>query len=259
MLNLEVSPGLAIAFLLVLGRIGGLMVFAPFFGSFAISPRIKISLALVFSLALFPILKDRVPEVGGDMVLLLLALAGEVVIGLLLGIVGQVFFSMLEIAGHIMGFQMGLTMANVVDPQTQSQTSVISVFEALLGMIVFLSVNGHHWYIEVIMRSYDLTLPAGRGWGELIDHLIGFSGQMFSAGFKLAAPVALVLLIVDFLLGLIGKAAPQIHVLVVGLPLKTLVGLVLMLATLNILLPFMTSELKMIREELFQFSSFFAN
>jgi flagellar biosynthesis protein FliR len=259
MINLDVAPATMVSFFFVLARLGGLMVFAPFFSSFAIAPIVRIGLTLALGVALFPVLAPRLPEVPEDPVMLILLLGGELIIGLLLGIVGQVFFAILQVAGQLISFQMGFAIINIIDPQTQTQFSVIGVMQNLLGMIMFVWIDAHHWYIDVICHSYNVALPLGAGrWDTLFTELMRLSSQIFVAGFKLAAPLALVLLIVDILLGLIGRAAPQIQILIVGLPAKNLVGLLLLLAGCNLFLPFMIRYLHQLQGDLFRVAALLA-
>jgi flagellar biosynthesis protein FliR len=259
MLNLDLAPTTVISFFFILARLGGLMVFAPFFSSFAIAPTVRIGLTLAFGVALFPVLAPRLPAVPDDPVMLVLLLGGEMLIGMVLGIVGQVFFAVLQVAGQLISFQMGFAIINIIDPQTQTQFSVIGVLQNVVGMIVFISVDAHHWYIDVICQSYAVALPLGAGrWDALLGELMRLSSQIFVVGFKLAAPLALVLLMVDFMLGLIGRAAPQVQILIVGMPVKNMVGFVLLLGGFNFFLPFMIRYLHQLQGDLFRVAGLLA-
>jgi flagellar biosynthesis protein FliR len=253
MIDLDAAPATVVSFFFILARLGGLVVFAPFFSSFAVPPTIRIGLTLALGLALFPALAPRLPAVPEDPVMLILLLGGELIIGMVLGVVGQIFFAVLQVAGQLISFQMGFAIINIIDPQTQTQFSVIGVLQNLVGMVVFISVDAHHWYIEVICHSYKIALPLDAGrWDALLGELMRLSSQIFVVGFKLAAPLALVLLIVDLLLGLIGRAAPQIQILLLGLPLKNLVGLLLLLGGFNVFLPFMIRYINQLHTDLFR-------
>ncbi|MFQ5738029.1 MAG: flagellar biosynthetic protein FliR [Acidobacteriota bacterium] len=236
--TLELTPSLAVGFLLVLARVGGLMFSTPFLGSAAIPRMTRVALSLSFALVVFPLVQHRVPTAQGDFFSLLLVLAGELVIGLLLGLVGQLFMGTLQMAGQMMGFQVGFGVINLIDPQTQVETSVLSTFQSLLGIMVFLLINAHHWFIRAVLESYDLLTPRGLTIsGDLITQLIRLSSGIFKMGFQLAAPVIVVLAIVDILLGVLGRAAPQIHILIVGMPVKVMVGLFFLSASFSILIP----------------------
>lgn len=252
MVNFDLPAAWILTYLLVLARVAGLMIFAPFLGSPGIPALIRVALSVGLSLALFPVVQDKVPAVAIDSMALLPILAGELVMGIALGLVGQLFASALQVAGHLIGFQMGFGIINIIDPQTQVESSVISLFQNLVGILVFLAIDAHHWFIQAITDSYDIVGPqAIRHSAALTNEMIRLGGQMFVVGFKLAAPVVIVLIIVDIVLGIIGRAAPQIHILIVGMPLKTLAGFVFMLATAHASLPFLQHQLNRVHENLY--------
>ena len=250
----EFNPLLALDYLLVLARIGGLVVFSPFFGSRAIPAPIRVLLAVAVSFALFPVIGDQVPAVSMEVVSLVLVLIRELTIGMLLGLVVHLFMEAFRMAGQIIGFQMGFSLINIIDPQTQVQVSVLSLFENLLGMMVFLSLDAHHWLIQALVDSYRMTSPVAQvPLPSLISHLLSLSTDVFAVGFKLAAPVALVLIVVDVLLGIVGRAAPQIHILIIGIPFKPLVGFVVLSGAAYAQLPFARHYLLGLREEFYTF------
>jgi flagellar biosynthetic protein FliR len=125
-----------------------------------------------------------------------------------------------------MGFQIGFSIVNIIDPQTQVKTSVISILQNFLGLSFFLLINGHHWFFIALGESFQF-LPFGgvQLQGSLMEELIRLSAQMFVAGVQIAAPVIAVTICSDVVIGIIGRAAPQINILIVGMPIKTLVGL----------------------------------
>jgi flagellar biosynthetic protein FliR len=238
---------------LVLARVGGLTIFAPVLGSEVVSPLIRVLLSVTLAVVLFPLVRSDLPALPGGVAEMVLALGGEFFIGMLLGLVGKLLLGSLQIAGQIMGFQMGFSMINVIDPQTQVETPVMATFQNILGVLVFLALNGHHWFIQAFVESYRIVgLEPGLS-GALIRALLESAGQMFVLGLKLAAPVAVVLLIVDILLGIVGRMAPQIHVLVVGLPAKSLMGLIFLAATVHTSVPFLARHFEALQGDLLRY------
>ena len=243
-----------VSFLLLLVRLGGLMVFAPFLGSLTIPVQVRVTLSVALSVALFPTLQTKIPDVSMEVVPLVLMLARELMVGMLLGLAGQLLLAAFQMAGQLIGFQMGFSLVNIIDPQTQVQSSALALIEGLAGVMIFLAIDAHHWYLEAIADSYDLSfsLTSGR-WSAITSSLIELFGNIFVVGFRLAAPVLTVLVIVDVFLGVIGRAAPQIHILIIGMPVKPLVGFILLSAMFQSRLPFVRQYLLHLHEQLYVF------
>jgi len=253
-IDFEFSLGLFVSFLLVMVRVGGLMIFAPFLGSLNIPTRIRVALSVTLSLALFPVLQDKIPSVPEDGVSVVLVLFHELMIGMLLGVVGQIILGAFFMAGQIMGFSMGFSLIRLIDPQTQVESSALALFQSLVGTTVFLSMDAHHWFIEAVVESYDLIFPFTMSQSEaLATQLISLFGNIFVVGFKLAAPVTLVLVIVDVLFGVIGRATPQVHILIIGMPFKPLVGFLVLAGTVHTQVLFSSQYLVQLRELLYAF------
>lgn len=236
-------------FSLALARIGGLVSFAPFFGSGAVLPWIRIFIALSLTWVLFPVVGDRIPQIPATSLGFALLLARELLIGFLLGFCAKLVFGALEVAGQIIGFQMGFSFIQIVDPQTQVESPFMGIFLNLAGMMLFLAFNGHHWLIQAVAYSYELgsgTLSSA----SIVEQLTLSLAQMFVVGFKVAAPLAVSMFLVDVLFGILGRAAPQLQLLVLGLPAKGLVGFALLAATIYSLLPFIGRHLGTLEAEL---------
>ncbi len=224
MIGVHITPQQMAGFAVVLFRVAGIMVFAPFFNSGAVPAPVKAAVSLVTALMLAPLVPA--PAVGGGLPGLLLVVAGEAFIGMVLGLAASFLFAALQFAGQVAGFQLGYAIVNVIDPQSDVQTSVISIFYNFLGLMFFLLMDGHHRFLAAVGGSFAY-LPAGgvHLHGPLVEEMIRLSSGIFSAGVRIAGPVIAATATADILMGIIGRVAPQINILVVGLPLKTLVGL----------------------------------
>jgi flagellar biosynthesis protein FliR len=214
-----------VRFLIVLLRISGIMLLAPFFSSQTIPIHIRAAFALVTSFVLAPSLPlQAVPaELNlGNMVMLF---PGELLYGVLLGFAAVCVFAGFQFAGQIISFQLGFSLINVIDPQTEVESSVFSFFQNYLGLLFFLLINGHHWFLLAINKSFAI-LPVGGAHIEasLAEYLIRLTAELLVIGLRIAGPVIAVSIITDVVMGVIGRAAPQINILIVGMPLKTLVG-----------------------------------
>ena len=225
MISLVFSQSDIVRFGIVLFRVAGIMTFAPFFSSRAVSYQVRIALTLTSTLAMAPSVSLGPIPSETNMGTLLGLVMGEVAFGMMLGLVASFIFAGLQFAGQVVGFQLGFSLANLIDPQSEVETSVVSFLYYYLGVLLFLLINGHHWFFLAVNDSfYYLPVQGVTLHAPLIKDLIRLSSQMFVSGIQIAAPVLAITIISDIVLGILGRAAPQIHILIVGLPLKSLVG-----------------------------------
>jgi flagellar biosynthesis protein FliR len=152
-----------------------------------------------------------------------------------IGFVVLVLVLALEMIGHLLGFQMAFSMATAFDPTFGSTNNILSIFLAMLATWMFLLLGGDHYVLQALHSSFTL-LPPGhivvrRGLLTLFSRLL--TGA-FAIGFQLAAPVIILLLAVDAVLGLISKTAARMQIFFVGLPLKIAVGLFAFTAILGL-------------------------
>ena len=223
------SAAQIMGFAVVLFRVAGIMFFAPFYGSGAFPVQIKAVLALLMALTLAPMMPASQLPADFSFGQIVGIILGETLIGMVLGLTASFIFGGLQLAGQIIGFQLGFSLVNVIDPQTAVETSTVSILNNFIGLTLFLLVNGHHWFFQAVSESLRY-LPAGGVHlrGPLVEEVLQLSGQMFVSGLRIAGPVVAVTLIADVVIGIIGRAAPQINILIVGMPVKTLVGLAAM-------------------------------
>ena len=212
-------------------RVSGLMVFCPFLGSDAVPAPVKAGLALLLTIVLHP-LHGPAGVAMGSWQWAQVAL-GEAAIGLVLGLVANFLFESALMAGQILGVQIGYSLANVFDPQTQADTPVLSEFHRLAALLIFLRLDVHHWLLRSLVRSFAY-LPPGAGAINLVaaTGLLLAAGGIFLAGVQIAAPSLVATLVADMALGFLGKASPQLPVLFIGLAVKNLVGLTVMIAAI---------------------------
>ena len=214
-----------IRFLIVLLRVSGIMLMAPLFSSQSIPVYIRIAFSLVISLVLAPSMPLKMVPPGmelGDVAGLFL---GEILFGVLLGFAAACVFGGLQFAGQVISFQLGFSLINIIDPQTEVESSVFSFLQNYIGLLFFLLINGHHWFLLAIHQSFTL-LPVGGGQlhAPLIESLVRLSAELLVIGVRIAGPVIAVSVITDVVMGVLGRAAPQINIIIVGMPVKTLVG-----------------------------------
>ena len=213
---------------LIATRISALMVFAPVLSSPALPVRIKAGITVAMTLLLASAQPPApMPENW------VLALGGELLVGLSIGLVMNLVFEAAALAGQILGFQLGLSLANVIDPQSQVDSPVLGVFHQMLTVLIFLQLDVHHWMLRGVARSFAY-LPAGAVvfTAQLGRGLIEASGAVWLAGVQLAAPALVATLLADVAIGLLGKASPQLPLMLASIPVKVCLGLAAMSAGL---------------------------
>lgn len=227
-------------FLLVFVRIFSFMIIAPFFVLPGIPALAKLGLSFCLAIVIYPVLPETPVNVSGGLVGYILALTKETGTGLSLGILVNIIFSGIRNAGQYMDFQMGFGLANVVDPLTGAQGTMVGQFMNLLGLVFFFNIDGHHRLINALGHSYQFVPlnTAGFNYASGLIAAKAFASMSLLA-VQISAPLLAVLIIVDLALGFMAKAAPQINVFLLGFPLKILAGLFI----LFIILPLMATPL----------------
>ena len=213
-------------------RVSGLLLFAPFLGSGAIAPRIKIGLAVLLTALLYPACGPRaVPLTAGGLLRVVLA---EALVGLLIGLAVQFVFEAAEFAGQLLGVQVGFGLVNIIDPNTQVDTPVLSLFTQTIAMLIFLQLGVHRWMVRALANSFSY-LPVGSALatGEMTRQLLHAAGGILLTGVQIAAPALMATMLIDVVLGFLGKASPQLPVLFLGLSVKSLAGLTLLALSLK--------------------------
>jgi flagellar biosynthetic protein FliR len=208
-------------------RIGSMFISIPVFSIRALPAKIRVIVALFITLVVVPLLPSP-PDIEifsyqGFMVTL-----QQLAIGLSTGFVLQMVFSVMLLGGQSIAYSMGLGFASMVDPASGVQVPVVSQVFIVSANLMFLSVNGHLLLIEMLVESFN-TLPVGIIGLNLNDlwSIISWSSQIFAGGVLLAMPIMAALLFVNISFGVAARAAPQIQIFAVGIPITIMLGLVL--------------------------------
>jgi flagellar biosynthetic protein FliR len=213
-------------------RLSGLMLFAPFFGSMIIPARVKAILVLALTVILYPVVGRNIGT--ANLTEWPILAFTEFLIGVGMGIATNIVFEAAQMTGQLLSIQMGYSLVNILDPQTQVDTVVVSIFYQSIVMLLFLRMDVHYWLLRAIGNSY-LYLPAGathlRGMFSLA--VVRTCGELFGLGVQIAAPVLSATLVTDIVLGLLGKASPQMPLMLLGPAVKGPLGLLILIATLK--------------------------
>lgn len=230
-------------FLFCLARVGSLVSAIPVFNSRQAPPQVKVGIAFATALLLFPLMKPYTPDIDFTPFSLTIVLVNEVLIGLLLALIAQLVFTAVSFGGTIIGYQMGFAAANIFDPQTTQQLSIMSQFSNVIAILIFLSLNIHHLFFQVIVDSYKIFPPGYIDFaGGSISLLIELAGHMFLLGVKLSAPVLALLLLSNLVLGILARVFPQLNVFMLSFPMNIGIALLVIGLTLNMVLSLLRRE-----------------
>jgi flagellar biosynthetic protein FliR len=229
-----------VRFALLLVRPGMIIMVAPALGGTYAPTTIKLGLTVLLAVALAP--SVTVPMASNDVSLTLLV-AREMVIGLSIAIAARALIAAAELAGHLSGFQIGFSYAATIDPVSGVRNTVVTSLYGLLALLAFFAINGHHEILRALAISYaKLPIGAGHLDGSILTAVRQIFALVFTVGARLAAPIIVVLLIVELAIGLISRSAPALSFMVVGYPIRLIVGLAV-LALLISTVPAVTASL----------------
>ncbi|MGE4133382.1 MAG: flagellar biosynthetic protein FliR [Bdellovibrionales bacterium] len=247
-----------IQFGLVLLRLSAFVVTWPIFGGETVGHHLKILFALILALVIFPTLgaPTYLPTVlGADLVLLVLR---EVFVGLTIGFLARVFFFAFHVAGELIGQSMGLSAAQVFNPSLGGQSTAVEQFYVAMATFFYLAVNGHHYFLSGLHQSFQffpiaqMSLnPAGlSSMGMIVQ-------QIVEMGLRFSAPVVISILLVNLVLGVVGKTVPQLNVLITSFPINIMAGFFLMMITLPLLMEQMGDFLEITASRVFELARTF--
>jgi flagellar biosynthesis protein FliR len=221
-------------YVLVLFRIAGMMIWAPLLGSTQIPKRIKALIAVVLAASIAPGLAVKI-QFPQSMWQLALAIGGEIIFGAAMGLILSLVFISAQWAGEIIGQQMGLNLGQTLNPQFGGGDSVVGNLYFFLALLVFLAVNGHLIMLRGVYDSFAAAPLLSVGMNR---PLLGVLASMFQAAtvlaMQLSAPMLVTMLIVDLILGFIGKTFPQLNIMTAGISVRTIVGMLVLIVSVGL-------------------------
>jgi flagellar biosynthesis protein FliR len=215
--------------MLAMVRPSAALIAAPVFGAVSVPISLRLIIALALGMPALSASQITLPEPGLISVAGVLLISGEVLAGLMIGFVLQMAVAATLIAGETISNAMGFGFAMMVDPTSGTMNTTIGQFLALLSTALFLAADGHLVFARAVADSY-MALPVGGAWpsGDAVGALIGFGGAMFRAAASIAMPVTAALVLIQLVVGVIGRSAPSFNLMSVGLPATLLFGLILL-------------------------------
>ena len=212
-------------FAMVMFRITGLTLSSPLLGTRATPVRLKVGFSLVVAMMLFPVVSPLLPATV-SWAQVLGAVAGELMIGFVIGMATDLIFLGVRLAGVVVGQQAGIALGQVVNPMLDGQTTILGQVFYLVTLMVFFAVGGHRVMVGALLDSYRSIPPAtARMDGSFAPLVVELLSGAFVLGIRLAAPALVALFIASLTMGFVARTIPQLNVLTVGFAVRVFIGL----------------------------------
>ncbi|GAA0618600.1 flagellar biosynthetic protein FliR [Brevundimonas kwangchunensis] len=221
---------------LIFARIGAVLLMLPGVGESYVPPRVRLSLALMISLVLWPVVAGGLPALPASLGSMVGWVIREVVVGLMIGALLRSFLTALSTAGEIVSLQTTLGFAQTANPMQAQPGTTISAFLMLLGTTLIFATNTHHLFIAGLVGSYELIAPARPlVTGDFTAMAVKTLGDSFMLGVQLSAPVLVFALIFNLASGLVGRVMPSFQIFFAAAPLSVILGLSVFALSLGVL------------------------
>lgn len=260
--NFSFNEAEILAFALVLLRISTFTFVWPIFSVYNVPAQMKILFAVAITLVVFPVInRSGLTAQGLNQDIVYLA-AKEVLTGLCLGFLTRLFFYAISCAGNLVATSAGLANAQLFNPAMGASTTTVEQFYAALATLLFLSLNGHHLFLEGLVQSFD-QLPLavdGTQFASSFSHMVGKfkdSGiilqSVVEAGIKVSAPVMVAIFILNVVMGIISRAVPQVNVLMTSMSVNFMAAILVMLVSIPAMILELDHQIISFAEMLFKF------
>ncbi len=244
----------AFAFILIFARMSAFLVTWPVFGGLNVPATLKILFSLLLSLVLFPLLKANFHHEFSSYSQLIFYVGKEVFIGLVLAQISYMFFYMVQMTADLVSTSLGISSAQLFNPTFQSQSTPVDNLFYAIAALFFMLVNGHHMFLTGLVQSYDVA-PI-YSWSFDISSLSQITlvaERVVILGLQLSAPVLVSILLINISLAVIGRAVPQMNVLVTSMPINSLAGLIVLIVSMPFMLDQFGMSLNVFVETFFDF------
>ncbi len=224
-------------YLLPLFRVAAFVMAAPILSTGTIPMNVKVIISVAITIAIVPSLtpNNTIDPVSLEMFFLIFQ---QILIGVSLGFVMQFIFAAVVMGGQLIGMQMGLGFALMMDPQTGISVPVVSQFYNIIAVLLFLSINGHLVLIQILGESFNAIPIGGVGLPlSAIESLVYFSAWVFSGALIMVLPAVVALLMINMVMGVVTRATPQMNIFAVGFSITITAGFIVIMVTLSTALP----------------------
>ncbi|MFQ5713247.1 MAG: flagellar biosynthetic protein FliR [Candidatus Scalinduaceae bacterium] len=239
-------------FTVVLFRTASVLFFSPVFNQTGIPLLVKISLSIVVAFAIFPTVNSFQQTLPDSVLPFVALIFKEIAIGFVIGYGATLVFGAFVTAGELISSEMGLQMAEMVDPLFGGRIGPIGQLLQMAGLLLFLAMDGHHWLINAMVLSYK-TVPITEffGPGLTMGKMMQLFQGLFISAIKIAAPIMIILFLVVVVTGLIGRSIPQINIFMVIFPMKIIMGFIILGITFPFIVRAIEYLLNILRKDLF--------
>ena len=224
------SDTFIVGFILLFFRFAALFIAVPIYSHNNVPMTIKASMAFFFTIVFYSSMPALAIEITVPSIVL--AILSELLFGLAIGVMLQIAYNVITFAGGLISFMMGFSMASAIDPQSGVSMPIISQFLSLMGLMVLLAMDLHHWMLLFIDSSLS-SIPLG-GFlmtKEMLSYVIHATSNMFLVGLTIAFPIIALSWLQDVIFGMLMKTMPQFNLLVIGFPIKIMVAFGVLIAT----------------------------
>jgi flagellar biosynthetic protein FliR len=220
---------LVVPFLLVLFRLVGIFAFVPFFSNTAMPGNVKVLLGLAITVCVWNVVPGvRLAAVSSAPTLpgLVTAIAGEMTVGLLIGLMLAALFGGIQMGAHLVSQQMGLALAEIYDPAFEGQSTVIEQVAFWIALVAFLTMGGHREVLNSVVYSYERVPLGGGGLSPevMVTTILGSMDASFHAATRIAMPALVAFFVATLTAGLMARSMPQMNLMTVGIAIHLLVG-----------------------------------
>ncbi|MCZ4272718.1 flagellar biosynthetic protein FliR [Maritalea porphyrae] len=237
-MSIDWLPQTALIYILIFARLGTLIMLMPGFSSQRLPMRMRLTLALVFTFIMYPLISQYYPTQTVTFYPAIFLLLSEIGVGLIIGGVTRILMSAAQVAGTVIAFQTGLSFAQTADPtQGGVQGAIFGNFIAVLGVTMVFTLDLHHLVLAAIYNSYSLFLPgAALDLRDAADMAIEVIAGSFVVGVQMSAPFIVFGLVFYFGLGLLARLMPQLQVFFIAMPANIAIGLLLFVLLLTMIM-----------------------
>ena len=223
-------PQTAFLFILIFARVGTILMLIPALGEQTIPARLRLTFALAFTLVLLPLLSDSLPKLPDDLGAIGVLLLHEIAVGLILGAITRLIVMAASVAGAIIAFQVGLSVAQGADPsQSGIQGVVIGNFISMLGITLIFATDLHHFALSAIVQSYKVMTPTDPLMvADALQMALRTLAEAFVVGVQMAAPFIVFGLVFNVGMGILARLMPALQVYFLAMPANIFVGLILL-------------------------------
>ncbi|MBW2186080.1 MAG: flagellar biosynthetic protein FliR [Deltaproteobacteria bacterium] len=233
--------------LICLARVAAIFGSMPIFGSSQVPARAKTILALLLTVLILPAVESTLPQSSFTPLSLGLLVANEALLGIMMGFIARLIFTAVEFGGTIVGYQMGFAAANVYDPQNQRQVSLLSQFQNVIAILIFLALDVHHIFIRVMVDSYYLLPPGLLDFSTgAVPFVMELTSHMFVLAIRFSAPILAVLLLSGLVLGILSRVFPQLNAFMLSFPINIGLAFIIMSLTMDLVVALLSQEFSML-------------